>query len=120
MANPRIQDDLYQKVTDNIVAAIEEGAPNFEMPWNSNTAGGLPVNAATKNTYRGINILSLWVAQVKNCYRTGLWATYKQWQDRGAQVRKGEKASMVVFYKQLEREKEDADGDKAKTEKFLI
>jgi antirestriction protein ArdC len=120
MVKQQNQHDLYQTVTDRIVAAIEAGAPSFEMPWHSYSAGTLPVNALTKKTYRGINVLSLWVAQMAGCYRTGIWGTYKQWQECGAQVRKGEKASLVVFYKQLEREVEDAESDEARPGKFLL
>lgn len=40
-------------------------------------------------------------------YPTGLWATYKQWQDLGAQVKKGEKAALVVFWKFSDLETED-------------
>ena len=56
--------DIYQTITDRLVSAIEAGAPTFEMPWHSKAASTLPVNVLTKNAYRGVNILSLWVAQI--------------------------------------------------------
>jgi antirestriction protein ArdC len=99
--------DTFQKVTDQIVKAIDEGAGSYRMPWR--TSGGFPsspINAVTKRPYRGINILVLWAtAQVKE-YKTGTWATYKQWQELGAQVRKGEKSTNVVFWKFFDREQE--------------
>jgi antirestriction protein ArdC len=107
MTNIETKYDLYQTVTDRIVAAIEAGAPTFEMPWNRHAATTLPVNVHSKNAYRGINILSLWVSQMKECHTTNLWGTYKQWQHYGAQVRKGEKSSLVVFYKEINREVEN-------------
>ena len=49
--------------------------------------------------YRGINTLCLWAAAQAKGYERGEWATYQQWQDRSAQVRKGEKTTLVVFWK---------------------
>jgi antirestriction protein ArdC len=50
---------------------------------------------------------------MKECYSSNIWGTYKQWQARGAQVRKGEKASLVVFYKEIEREVEHDEDSKS-------
>jgi len=92
--------DIFQRVTDDIVSAIEAGAGTYRMPWN--TSGGFinsPINAASRKAYRGINVLILWATAQKMGYTSGTWATYKQWQEMGAQVRKGEKSAHVVFWK---------------------
>ncbi len=92
--------DIFQRVTDQIVKAIEEGAGSYRMPWR--TSGGFPqspINAVSKRPYRGINVLVLWAIAQERSYKTGTWATYKQWQELGAQVRKGEKSANVVFWK---------------------
>ena len=89
--------DVYRRITDQIIAAIERGAENWEMPWHKSSV--VPSNAATGKAYRGINILNLWATASHKNYRSGLWATYAQWQELGAQVRKGEKAALVVFWK---------------------
>jgi antirestriction protein ArdC len=97
--------DVFQKVTDQIVKAIEEGAGSYRMPWR--TSGGFPhspVNAVTKRPYRGINILVLWATAQEKDYKSGTWATYKQWAELGGQVRKGEKSANVVFWKFFDRE----------------
>lgn len=98
--------DLYQRVTDEIVKAIEAGAGKFSMPWHG--IFGRPRNAFTGDAYRGINTLVLWAAARNRRYSSWYWATYRQWQDLGANVRKGEKATAVVFYKQVPVEAEDA------------
>ena len=54
-----------------------------------------PINATSKKAYRGINTVCLWAAAQAKGYERGEWATYQQWQDKGAQVRKGEKATLV-------------------------
>jgi hypothetical protein len=112
--------DIHQTITDRLVSAIEAGAPTFEMPWHSKAASTLPVNGFTKKAYRGVNILALWVAQLTCGFRTSTWATYRQWQERGAQVRKGEKASLIVFYKEQEREVEVPETGEPKTQKRFI
>jgi antirestriction protein ArdC len=120
MKDTKNKADIYQTITDQIVAAIEAGAPDFKMPWHRQSCSSLPINIQTNNAYRGINILALWVAQMRNQYSTNLWGTYKQWKDRGAQVRKGEKASLVVFYMQIERKTEDSNTKETKPTKALI
>ena len=92
--------DIFQRVTDQIVRAIEAGTESYRMPWK--TTGRFissPINAVSKKAYRGINILLLWATAQEKGYTTGTWATYKQWQELGAQVRKGEKSANVVFWK---------------------
>lgn len=94
--------DIHQHLTDRIVAAIEAGAGEWQMPWHRGSGGRHPVNIASGNKYRGVNILGLWVDAQVNGYSSHLWGTYRQWAERGATVRKGQKASYVVFYKEIE------------------
>ena len=69
----------------------------------------------TGNRYNGINILALWAQSIDSGYSSGTWGTYRQWQTAGAHVKRGEKSSLIVFYKPIERTN-DA-GDK---ERFLF
>lgn len=97
--------DLHQEITDRIIAAIDT-AGEFRLPWISNKGGSFarPINIATTKPYNGVNILSLWVSALASDYPSNLWGTYRQWQERGAQVRRGEKSSLIVFYKKLDVE----------------
>jgi antirestriction protein ArdC len=104
--------DIYQRVTDTIVKAIEEGAGSYRMPWR--TSGEFPqspINAISRKPYRGINVILLWATAQAKGYQSGIWATYKQWQELGAQVRKGEKASHVVFWKFFDVDAESQNGE---------
>ena len=87
--------DIYQQVTDKILAQLESGVAPWVRPWTG-TKGGLPYNAISGKAYRGINTMLLY-APVGS--EGDAWMTYKQAQDVGAQVRKGEKGSMIVFFK---------------------
>ena len=102
--------NIYQRITDQIIAAIEAGAGDWNMPWHSDgTDITRPINAASGTAYRGINVIALWATAQACGYSGARWATYKQWQEVGAQVRKGEKSSPVVFWKPLGNEAEETD-----------
>jgi antirestriction protein ArdC len=98
--------DIYTRITQEIVAAIEAGstAGSWKLPWHHDgRAIARPINLASQKRYRGINILALWVAAMKSGYGSGLWGTYRQFAAAGAQVRQGERSTTVVFWKQFER-----------------
>jgi antirestriction protein ArdC len=100
--------DVHQSVTQSIIAAIEAGAGAFIMPWHgSGAAIAKPQNAHTKMEYHGVNILALWAEAYNRGYQSGYWASYRQWQEAGAQVRKGERGSIIVFVKRVEKEDEE-------------
>ena len=94
--------DVHQAITDQIIAAIEAGAGEWQMPWHR-TGEGLnrPVNIDTGNHYRGVNVIALWASAQMRGFTTGTWGTYRQWANCKAQVGKGEKASLIVFYKEI-------------------
>lgn len=92
--------DVYEAITHQIVSAIEAGPGQVQLPWHrKGSAIYRPVNVASKNAYRGVNTVALWAAANAQGFANGVWGTYRQWQDQGAQVRKGEKSSLVIFYK---------------------
>lgn len=91
--------DVYQQITDKIVAQIEADPGQWKMPWRQGDAGELHMpRSAVGRHYRGVNVLVLWCAAMEKGYSSPVWATYKQWKSQGAQVRKGEKSEMVVYY----------------------
>ena len=104
--------DIHTRITAEIVAAIEAGASDYSMPWHHDgSATARPMNVVSGKAYRGVNVLALWVAARGGGYPTGLWGTYRQWQDLGAQVRKGERSTSVIFWKQIGSAISDEDED---------
>ena len=85
--------EVYQGVTDSIVAQLESGSElgSWSACWHG--SAGLPVNPATGAAYRGGNVLALWGAQLEHGYRQSYWATYRQWAGLGRQVLRGQKAT---------------------------
>ena len=95
--------DLYRHVTDQIVGLLEAGT----APWRSSVLGtplGRPTSMTTNRPYRGINVFLLAMASLAGGHDSAYWATYRQAQALGGQVRKGERGTLVVFWKPLEGE----------------
>ena len=111
--------DIYETITSKLLAAIEANPGDPIMPWQrGGTQPVLPTNAVTGLVYRGVNILSLWVSALERGYDSGEWATLRQWTEKGARVRKGEKASAIVFYKESTVAAEtDGEHEEAETER---
>ena len=104
------QRDIYQEITNSIIAAIEAGAGDCILPWHRKGAMlSIPANAITKRSYNGINVFLLWVTAESMGYLTNEWATYRQWQEAGAQVRKREKSTTIIFYKEIRTGEIDED-----------
>src|ERR1700722_453943 len=78
-----------------------------------------PVNIASKKPYRGVNVLALWATAEEKGYTSGTWGTYRQWSEIGAQEKKGEKASSIVFYKELEYAPDSEAGDTETTTRLF-
>jgi antirestriction protein ArdC len=114
--------DVYVHVTAQIITSIEQGVGNWRMPWHTSGRFAFsPLNVTSRKAYRGVNTLCLWAAAQAKGYESGEWGTYKQWQERGAQVRKGEKATTVVFWKFANESAESQDdGDQPASSSRLI
>jgi antirestriction protein ArdC len=98
--------DVYAHVTDTIIAEIEAGTPPWRKPWTGSAFGLALPTRHNREEYRGINILMLWVMAAKQGHVSSRWMTYKQAQELGGQVRKGETSSTVVKYGTFTRENE--------------
>lgn len=99
--------DIRQEVTDTIIEALESGTAPWVKGWSGGAAMDMPRNGATGRQYNGVNVLLLWISAHANGYGSNEWMTYKQTQGIGGQVRKGEKSTMVTFWKIVEK-KDDA------------
>lgn len=94
---------IYEEVTEQIIAALENGQSAGDGPgWIGQGSSGMPYNLVSGRQYSGINVLMLWAAGMKHGYASGAWLTYKQAQGLGGSVRKGEKATHIVYFQTLE------------------
>jgi len=82
--------DVYSVLTDRIVNLLERGVVPWRQPWAN---VGAPKNLASGKPYRGFNVFALASASYSSPY----WLTYRQAEERGGHVRKGEKGFLEVF-----------------------
>lgn len=92
--------DPHTRITDRILAELEQGVRPWLKPWSSDALAGRVTRPlrATGEPYRGINVILLWMEAVASGYASPTWMTYRQAQALGAQVRKGERGAPVVYY----------------------
>lgn len=93
---------VYEMVTERIIEQLENGVIPWEKPWTGVKSGSF--NRVSKKSYSLLNQMLL--------KHQGEYATFKQWQDLGGKIRKGEKSEIIVFWKVLPIEEEQEDGTK--------
>lgn len=106
--------DVYSRVTDRIVSDLEKGVRTWMKPWSSDHAlARLPSLPLRHNgtPYRGVNVLLLWGEMVEKGYENPLWMTYRQAETLGANVRKGEHGSLVVYADTFSKTEENEKGE---------
>ena len=100
--------DIYQTITDKIIAELEAGTAPWVRPWSGET-DPFPRSALSQRPYRGINNVLLGMEAHYRGYSTNQWLTFKQAQSLGGHVRKGERSSLIIYYEARMVEKEDSE-----------
>lgn len=101
--------DTYQRITDTIIAQLEAGTKPWIRPWRGSVRRSAMPLRATGEAYRGINVVMLWLSGQLAGYDQNTWMTYRQAQELGAQVRKGEQGTLVVKYGTFTPKEQEAD-----------
>ena len=94
---------IYESVTERILEQLSKGVIPWRKEWKYSGPVGLPYNRLSGKPYRGINVLLLLSAG----FTDARWLTYKQAQELGGNVRRGEKGTRIVFwnfFSKVERE----------------
>ena len=102
--------DLYKEVTQRFVDALKNGAPPWIKPWSDSAGAGRPTNAATGRKYSGINISILWSAAAAAGYTRDRWLTYNQATEVGGHIRRGQKGTTAILYRDYDVQRKDATG----------
>ncbi|MGA7808776.1 ArdC family protein [Bradyrhizobium sp.] len=92
--------NLYDEITDKIIAQLEAGRVPWVQPWGTAAAKAplaMPKNASTDRQYSGINVLILWGAVIERGFTGQSWLTFRQALSLGGHVRKGECGTTVVY-----------------------
>jgi len=112
----RTKPSIYEEVTNRIIEALEAGAIPWTRPWKTSA----PCNATSGKEYRGINKLMLWLAAQEKEYQSSGWLTYRQAQSLGGQVKRGEKASPVVWWSPVDASNSAEDTEERETRQFWL
>jgi antirestriction protein ArdC len=117
MKSSTIKVDIYEKVTEAIINQLNAGIIPWQKPW---VLSEMPMNMISKKGYRGINTWYLMAQAELRGYKSNFWLTFKQAKDLGGNIKKGEKGSLVVFWKINKYSQTNAAGEsKDKTIPFL-
>lgn len=117
--------NLYDEVTARIISELEGGRLPWVQPWSAAACPvpGLPRNALTGRCYSGVNVLILWMEVIARGYASQGWLTFRQAQEAGGCVRKGERGTTVVyadrFTPEAEKTRARESGEDARTVPFL-
>ena len=105
--------DIYQRVTDKIIADLERGNLTWLKPWSASNTEGRITRPLRHNgqPYNGINVLMLWGAAVESGFLSPHWMTFKQAKELDAHVRKGERGSLVVYANTITKTEEGENGE---------
>lgn len=102
------KDDFRRKLTTKLIESISNGTAPWQRPWRKFTLP-LPHNPITEKPYRGAN--SLWLSMQD--FSDSRWMTYKQALENGWQVRKGEKGTLIEYWKIFEEQENNENGVEA-------
>lgn len=112
-ASGAVPKDVYQRVTDRILADLEKGVTPWIKPWNAGNTEGRIMRPLRHNgeRYNGINVLLLWSAAMEQGFTNPKWMTFKQAQELKGNVRKGEHGSLVVYAKTYQKTEQNEQGE---------
>lgn len=110
--------DVYARVTSRIIEDLEKGVRPWLKPWSASNAENRIHRPLRHNgtPYRGINVLLLWGEAIEKGYAAPIWMTYKQAQELGGQVRKGEHGSLVVYADRYTKTESNEQGEEIERE----
>lgn len=110
--------DVYSRITDKIIADLEQGVRPWLKPWSADHAAGKITRPLRHNgiPYKGINVVMLWSASVAKGYACPIWLTFKQALELGGNVKKGESGELVVYANRITRTETDEKGEEIERE----
>jgi antirestriction protein ArdC len=114
--------DIYQRVTNAIIADLEKGVRPWHKPWHADHAAGRinrPLRA-NGQPYKGINVLMLWASAAAQGFAAPVWMTFRQAKELNASVRKGAKGSLVVYADRMTKTETTGDGEEAARDIYFM
>ncbi len=118
MTTPTTRVDVYTRVTNSIIESLEQGVRPWLKPWHAEHLAGRISRPLRHNgqKYSGINIVTLWMTAELQGFLSPFWMTYKQAQELGGYVKKGEHGSPVVYASTFTKKEENDAGEEIEAE----
>jgi antirestriction protein ArdC len=109
-----VRGDVYERITQAIVDALEAGTRPWLRPWQASSPMGgngyLPLRT-NGMAYRGVNVLVLWATAAAKGYTNPYWVTFKQAQADGGNVRKGERGTFICYANRIIKKEQGENGE---------
>ena len=108
----QIQAEIRTEINNQIIESLKEGRIPWIKPWSGISGGpSLPSNLTNNRPYSGVNILLTWMVEQRQNWPVSYWATFNQFRSLGCHIRKGEKATTIVYWQQIKKTVADKNGD---------
>jgi len=105
------QNEIRQSITNSLIQSLSEGRIPWRKPWVSIGGPRMATNFVTNRRYSGVNTIITMMAETKNNWPVSYWATFNQFRSIGCHIRKGSKATTIVYWSQIKKTVEDKNGD---------
>jgi antirestriction protein ArdC len=103
MKNKEALKAMQLELTEYVVSQLEAGL-TWRKAWS--TMSAMPNSVSSGLNYKGGNVAWLWYIEQKKGYGCSQWGTFNAWKKEGGKVRKGEKATKIMFFKPVFKEEE--------------
>lgn len=125
LARPNVpgpRQDVYTRVTSQIIEELEKGVRPWVKPWNAEHAAGQITRPLRSNgqPYRGMNVLLLWSSSVAQGFAAPIWMTFNQAKDLGGHVKAGSKGTPVVYADKFTKTETTDEGTEEEREVFFL
>ena len=105
------QTEIRQSITTSIVNSLNEGRIPWRKCWAPVDGPRTATNFITKRPYSGVNVILTFLAEAKNNWPVSYWATFNQFKSKGCRIKKGQRATTIVFWQQIKKSVTDDNGD---------
>ena len=109
----KIKKDLYQDFTDQVIKQMEDNNMNWSKPFTTTILNGHH-NVISKKPYQGMNCFSIGLSVHMNGFKSNEWATFNQWKNLGAKIKKGSKGTEILYWNIKEYEDKTNKDEKVK------
>ena len=107
----KTQTEIRTQIIQELERSLSEGRIVWRKPWVGHEGPRLPTNFVTKTRYSGVNTMCAFAAEARNNWPISYWATFNQFRSIGCHIRKGERATKIIYFTYVKKFVKDRNGD---------